>query len=86
MPSKYTRIVPVFGLLTAFTLMVGSASAQVSDQPRPQPGAPGRRHRISLGRSRGRQRRRRVRLLRRRSLKRRRHVVSSRTSTPPRRC
>jgi hypothetical protein len=41
MPSKYTRIVPVFGLLTAFTLMVGSASAQVSDQPRPQPGAPG---------------------------------------------
>lgn len=39
MPSKYTRIVPVFGLLTAFTLMVGSASAQVSDQPRP--GAPG---------------------------------------------
>jgi len=40
MPSKYTRIVPVFGLLTAFTLMVGSASAQVSDQPRPQPGAP----------------------------------------------
>jgi len=41
MPSKYTRIVPVFGLLTAFTLMVGSASAQVADQPRPQPGAPG---------------------------------------------
>jgi hypothetical protein len=41
MPSKYIRIVPVFGLLTAFTLMVGSASAQVSDQPRPQPGAPG---------------------------------------------
>jgi hypothetical protein len=41
MPSKYTRIVPVFGLLTAFTLIVGSASAQVSDQPRPQPGAPG---------------------------------------------
>ena len=41
MPSKYTRIVPVFGLLTAFTLMVGAASAQVSDQPRPQPGAPG---------------------------------------------
>jgi len=40
MPSKYTRIVPVVGLLTAFTLMVGSASAQVSDQ-RPQPGAPG---------------------------------------------
>ena len=41
MPSKYIRIVPVFGLLTAFTLMVGSASAQVPDQPRPQPGAPG---------------------------------------------
>ena len=41
MPSKYTRIVPVFGLLMAFTLMVGAASAQVSDQPRPQPGAPG---------------------------------------------
>ena len=41
MPSKYIRIVPVFGLLTAFTLMVGSASAQVGDQPRPQPGAPG---------------------------------------------
>ena len=40
MPSKYIRIVPVFGLLTAFTLMVGSASAQVADQPRPQPGAP----------------------------------------------
>ena len=40
MPSKYIRIVPIFGLLTAFTLMVGSASAQV-DQPRPQPGAPG---------------------------------------------
>jgi hypothetical protein len=39
MPRKYTRLVPVFGLLTAFTLMVGSASAQVSDQPRP--GAPG---------------------------------------------
>jgi hypothetical protein len=42
MPSKHTRIVPVFGLLTAFSLMVGAASAQVSDQPRPQqPGAPG---------------------------------------------
>jgi len=41
MPTKYTRIVPIFGLLTAFTLMVGSASAQVSDQTRPQPGAPG---------------------------------------------
>jgi hypothetical protein len=41
MPSNYTRIVPVFGLLMAFTLMVGAASAQVSDQPRPQPGAPG---------------------------------------------
>ena len=41
MPSKYIRIVPVFGLLTAFTLMAGSASAQVADQPRPQPGAPG---------------------------------------------
>jgi hypothetical protein len=40
MPSKYIRIVPVFGLLTAFTLMVGSASAQAPDQ-RPQPGAPG---------------------------------------------
>ena len=35
MPSKYIRIVPVFGLLTAFTLMVGSASAQAPDQPRP---------------------------------------------------
>ena len=41
MPSKYIRIVPVLGLLTAFTLMAGSASAQVADQPRPQPGAPG---------------------------------------------
>ncbi len=42
MPSKYTRLVPVFVLLTAFTLMVGSASAQVPDQTRPQqPGAPG---------------------------------------------
>ena len=42
MPSKHTRIVPVLGLLTAFSLMVGAASAQVSDQPRPQqPGAPG---------------------------------------------
>ena len=41
MPSNYTRIVPVFGLLMAFTLMVGAANAQVSDQPRPQPGAPG---------------------------------------------
>jgi len=40
MSSKYIQIVPVFGLLTAFTLMVGSASAQVADQPRPQPGAP----------------------------------------------
>ena len=40
MPSKYIRIVPVYGLLTAFTLMVGSASGQVADQPRPQPGAP----------------------------------------------
>ena len=40
MPSNYIRIVPVFGLLVAFTLMAGSASAQV-DQPRPQPGAPG---------------------------------------------
>ena len=54
MPSKYIRIVPVFGLLTAFTLMVGSASAQVADQPRPQPGAPGAQApdaaaRISLG-------------------------------------
>ena len=40
MPTKYTRLVPVFGFLTAFTLMVGSASAQVSDQPRPSaPGA-----------------------------------------------
>ena len=87
MPSKYSRIVPVFGLLTAFTLMVGSASAQVSDQPRPQPGAPGRRHRISLGRSQAHQRsRRRARLPRRRSPKRRPHVVSSRASTPPRRC
>jgi hypothetical protein len=27
--------------LTAFTLIAGAASAQVSDQPRPQPGAPG---------------------------------------------
>lgn len=42
MPSKYTRIVPVFGFLTAFTLIAGAASAQISDQPRPQqPGAPG---------------------------------------------
>jgi hypothetical protein len=42
MPSKYTRIVPVFGFLTAFTLIAGAASAQVSDQSRPQqPGAPG---------------------------------------------
>jgi len=41
MPSKYTRIVPVFGFLTAFTLVAGAASAQVSDQTRPQPGAPG---------------------------------------------
>ena len=42
MPSTYTRIVPVFGFLTAFTLIAGAASAQVSDQPRPQqPGAPG---------------------------------------------
>src|ERR1700752_3835243 len=41
MPSKHTRLVPVFGLLTAFTLMVGAASAQVQDQPRPQPGVPG---------------------------------------------
>jgi hypothetical protein len=42
MPSKHTRLVPVLGLLTAFSLMVGAASAQVSDQPRPQqPGAPG---------------------------------------------
>jgi hypothetical protein len=41
MPSKYIRIVPVFGLLMAFTLMVGSASAQAPDQQRPQPGAPG---------------------------------------------
>lgn len=40
MPSKYTRILQVFGPLTAFTLMVGSASAQVSEQPRPQPNAP----------------------------------------------
>ena len=40
MPSKYIRIVPVCGLL-AFSLMVGAASAQVSDQSRPQPGAPG---------------------------------------------
>jgi hypothetical protein len=40
MPSNYIRIVPVCGLL-AFSLMVGAASAQVSDQPRPQPGAPG---------------------------------------------
>jgi len=54
MPRTHTRIVPVFGLLLAFTLIAGAASAQVSDQqprpgqpgaqapdqPRPQPGAP----------------------------------------------
>lgn len=40
MPSNYIRIVPMCGLL-AFSLMVGAASAQVSDQSRPQPGAPG---------------------------------------------
>jgi translation initiation factor IF-2 len=40
MPNTYSRIVPVFGLLLAFSLIVGAASAQVSDQPRPQqPGA-----------------------------------------------
>ena len=39
MPKTHTRIVPVFGLLLAFTLIAGAASAQVSDQPRPQPGA-----------------------------------------------
>ena len=38
MPRTHTRI--VFGLLLAFTLIAGAASAQVSDQPRPaQPGA-----------------------------------------------
>jgi hypothetical protein len=41
MPSKHTLVVPIFGLLTAFTLTVGAASAQVPDQTRPQPGAPG---------------------------------------------
>ena len=40
MPKTYTRIVPASGLLLAFTLVAGTASAQVSDQPRPQPGAP----------------------------------------------
>ena len=40
MPRTHTRIVPVFGLLLAFTLIAGAASAQVSDQPRPgEPGA-----------------------------------------------
>lgn len=34
------RIVPLFGVLLAFTLIAAAASAQVSDQPRPeQPGA-----------------------------------------------
>jgi hypothetical protein len=42
MPSKYTRIVPVFGFLLAFTLVTGFAFAQAPDQGRPQqPGAPG---------------------------------------------
>ena len=37
---KNTRVVPVFGLLMAFALVAVTASAQVSDQPRPQqPGA-----------------------------------------------
>jgi hypothetical protein len=40
MLRTHTRIVPVFGLLLAFTLMAGAASAQAPDQPRPtQPGA-----------------------------------------------
>src|SRR5262245_32313568 len=40
MPRTHTRIVPVFGLLLAFTLIAGAAFAQVSDQPRPEaPGA-----------------------------------------------
>jgi hypothetical protein len=40
MPRTHTRIVPVFGLLLAFTLIAAAASAQISDQPRPaQPGA-----------------------------------------------
>ena len=40
MSRTHTRIVPVFGLLLAFTLIAGAAFAQVSDQPRPsQPGA-----------------------------------------------
>jgi hypothetical protein len=39
MPSKYVGIVPVIGL--AFAVTAGAASAQVSDQTRPQPGAPG---------------------------------------------
>ena len=39
MPSKYVGIVPVIGL--AFPVTAGAASAQVSDQTRPQPGAPG---------------------------------------------
>ncbi len=39
MPT-FNRIVPVSGLLLTFTLIAGTASAQVSDQPRPQqPGA-----------------------------------------------
>jgi hypothetical protein len=37
MPRTHSRIVPVFGLLLAFTLVAGAASAQVSDQPRPTP-------------------------------------------------
>ena len=40
MPMSHTRIVSIFGLLLAFTLIAGAASAQVSDQPRPTaPGA-----------------------------------------------
>ncbi|HZM92010.1 MAG TPA: hypothetical protein VFB92_01255 [Vicinamibacterales bacterium] len=40
MLRTHTRIVPVFGMLLAFTLIAAAASAQVSDQPRPeQPGA-----------------------------------------------
>jgi hypothetical protein len=39
MPT-FNRIVPVSGLLLTFALIAGTASAQVSDQPRPQqPGA-----------------------------------------------
>ena len=45
-----------FRFSLAFTLMVGAASAQVPDQPRPQPGAPGAQAPEQPGRSRARQR------------------------------